>query len=244
MGRWSRRVGAIFIDWLAPKKGLSWVDVGCGNGAFTEELIRRCAPKAVTGIDPSAGQIAYARGRPGTRAARFEVADSQALPFDDGSFDAAAMALVITFVPDPPKAVAEMARAVRPGGLVATYMWDIPHGVPLTPLYSAVEALGFGSPQRRNPGASEIGTLRAMWTEAGLKDVETREIAITVNFDSLDDFWDSNFVTIGPQGKLFAALSPGDKAALRAKLQETLPIDGDGRIAYKAWANAVKGRVG
>ncbi len=99
MGRWSQVVGVKFIDWLGAPKGLRWIDVGCGNGAFTEVLIARAAPAAVTGIDPSDGQISYARTRPATKLAQFRVADAQELPFDDNSFDAASMALVITFVP-------------------------------------------------------------------------------------------------------------------------------------------------
>ena len=104
MGRWSQVVGVKFIDWLGAPKGLHWIDVGCGNGAFTEVLIARTKPAAVTGIDPSPDQIDYARKRPGAKLAQFRVGGAQALPFDDNSFDAASMALVITFVPDPLKA--------------------------------------------------------------------------------------------------------------------------------------------
>src|SRR5271156_2254412 len=118
MGRWSRLAGEIFLDWLAAPQGLRWIDVGCGNGAFTEVLIERCKPAAVSGIDPSEGQLAYARNRPGTKMAQFRVGSAQDLPFADGSFDAAAMALAIIFVPDAVKAAAEMVRVTRPGGIV------------------------------------------------------------------------------------------------------------------------------
>src|SRR6202040_2616502 len=109
-------VGEVFLDWLAVPNGLRWIDVGCGNGAFTEVLIARCAPSAVTAVDPSEGQLSFARTRPATKLAQFRIGDAQALPFPDNSFDAASMALVITFLSDPAKAVAEMARVVRPGG--------------------------------------------------------------------------------------------------------------------------------
>src|SRR5262245_6760866 len=135
MGRWSRIAGAAFLDWLDAPGGLRWLDVGCGNGAFTEELVSRCAPAAVTGIDPSEGQIAYARKRAGVGMAEFRVGDAQLLPFAASSFDAAIMALVIQFLPDPAKAVAEMARVVRPGGSVASYMWDAAaNGSPIGPV--------------------------------------------------------------------------------------------------------------
>ena len=101
MGRWSRLAGDQFIDWLEAPKGLRWIDVGCGNGAFTEVLIGRASPAAVTGIDPSDGQISYARTRPGAAMAQFQVGNAQSLPFADDSFDAASMALVIAFVDDP-----------------------------------------------------------------------------------------------------------------------------------------------
>src|SRR5579859_3753634 len=123
MGRWSKLAGRIFLDWLDPPQNLRWIEVGCGNGAFTEELIARCAPAAVSAIDPSEGQLSFARARPGTTLAQFRRGDAQA------------MALVITFLPDPAKAVAEMARVVKPGGLVASYMWDtLGGGEPLAPL--------------------------------------------------------------------------------------------------------------
>ncbi len=114
MGRWSRLVGEIFLDWIAAPPGLRWVDVGCGNGAFTEVLIARCKPAAVSGVDPSEGQLSYARTRPGTKLAEFRLGDAQQLPYVDRSFDAATMALAISFIPDPLKAVREMMRVVRP----------------------------------------------------------------------------------------------------------------------------------
>src|SRR5580704_8851440 len=110
MGRWSRIVGGAFLDWLAVPNGLRWIDVGCGNGAFTEVLIARCAPSAVSAVDPSEGQLSYARTRPGTKMAEFRIGDALALPYPDRSFDAAAMALAISYVPDPVKAATEMTR--------------------------------------------------------------------------------------------------------------------------------------
>ena len=126
MGRWSRLAGEKFLDWLNAPKNLKWLDVGCANGAFTEVLIARCSPASVIGVDPSEGQLAFARGRPGTKGVEFRVADAQALPFPNDSFDAATMALVIVFVPDPLKAARELARVVRPGGVAATYIGNFP----------------------------------------------------------------------------------------------------------------------
>ena len=101
MGIWSRMAGDVFIDWLRPAKGLKWVDVGCGNGAFTENIVDRCQPAEVQGIDPSEGQLAFARQRLAGKLAKFQQGDAMALPFADKSFDIAVMALVIFFVAEP-----------------------------------------------------------------------------------------------------------------------------------------------
>lgn len=244
MGRWSRLVGEQFLDWLDTAKNLNWLDVGCGNGAFTEVLISRCAPTAVTAIDPSEDQLAFARTRPGVRLADFRVADAQNLPFADSSFDFAAMALVITFLPDPGRAVAEMKRVVRPGGWVASYMWDIPGGgVPVHPIYLAMESMGIASGRPANHAASARDAMQKFWQEAGLESVETCTIRIPTAYSSFDDFWASNVVPIGPQGKIIADMPESVRDELRLRLREHLPVSPDGHIFYQAFANAVKGRV-
>ncbi len=141
MGIWSRLAGDIFLDWLAPAPDLRWLDVGCGSGAFTEAVIQRFAPAEVQGVDPSEQQLAFARTR--SQGATFRQGDAMALPFPPDRFDAAVMALVIFFVPDPANGVAEMARVVRPGGLVATYSWDFAGGgFPFQPVHEALGTIG------------------------------------------------------------------------------------------------------
>jgi SAM-dependent methyltransferase len=244
MGRWSRLAGEKFLDWIDPPKNLNWIDVGCGNGAFTEVLIARCAPAAVTGVDPSDGQLAFARTRPGAKMAQFRIADAQSLPFPDNSFDAASMALVITFIPDPLKAAKEMARVVKPGGWVATYMWDFPGGgFPIRPIAEAARSLGLGEPVRPNVNASRRDNMRAIWQQAGITSLDMQVIRIQVAFSSFDDFWDSNSVPVGPAGKALADLTPDMREKLKARLREQLPVAADGSIAYEAFANAVKGHA-
>ncbi|MGE5165079.1 MAG: class I SAM-dependent methyltransferase [Sphingobacteriales bacterium] len=244
MGRWSRRVGNIFLDWVAAPQGLHWLDVGCGNGAFTETIIARCAPAEIEGVDPSEAQIAYARRREPAKRARFRTGDAQALPFADASFDAAGMALVISFVPAPAKAAAEMARVVRPGGWVATYMRDLPNGgLPLAPL-ARRRALGLTPPpEPPNAEVSRLENMQALWNGAGLKDVEARRIDIEVSYD---DFEDS-----GNPPPCLATLRRNFCRRCRRRrwsgfgdwLRKSLPSDANGRIRYEAFASAVKGRV-
>jgi ubiquinone/menaquinone biosynthesis C-methylase UbiE len=240
MGRWSRSVGIQFLDWLNLPKGLQCVDVGCGNGAFTEVLAARVAPSELAGLDPSEEQIDFAKIREGTRLAQFRVGDAQALPYPDRSFDVAIMALVISFVPDPAKAVAEMARVVRPGGLVGTYMWS--NMSPQRPIFATMSELGFPIVVRSN-NASELGNMQSLWAQAGLASIQTCMIDISVTFSDFDDFWDSNYTPAGPVGKAIAKLSAADRDRVRSRLRECLPQDGSGHISYQARANAVKGIV-
>src|SRR3954470_14363042 len=154
MGKWSRLAGEVFLDWLKPPSSLRWIDVGCGNGAFTELLAERCAPAEIQGVDdPSEAQLAFARARHSADIAQFRRGDAMALPFADNSFDAAAMALVIFFVPDPAAGVAEMARVVCPGGTVASYAWDIEGGgFPVEPVLAELRSMGF--PPIRPPSSA------------------------------------------------------------------------------------------
>ncbi|HVF54988.1 MAG TPA: methyltransferase domain-containing protein [Pyrinomonadaceae bacterium] len=243
MGEWSRLAGETFLDWLAPKSGLRWLDVGCGNGAFTEMLVERCAPASVQGIDPSEAQIAFARTRPAARVAQFRQGDAMAQPFPDDTFDAAVMPLVIFFVPDPARGVAEMARVVCPGGTVSAYAWDMEGGgFPYEALRVEMRGLGVAVPEPPSPGASRIDAMRDLWTGAGLDSVETLEINVQRPFADFDDYWAT--ILGGPSvGPKLAALTPEDAAQLRARMRERLPADATGRIICSARANAVKGRV-
>ena len=243
MGVWSRLAGDEFLRWLAPPSGARWADVGCGNGAFTELLFERCAPAQVEGIDPSEGQLAFARERLANRPARFQVGDATALPYADGEFDAAVMALVIFFVPDPAKGVMEMARVVKPGGSVSAYAWDIlGGGFPYAALHEEMAALGV---QRLHPPsveAARIDVLRALWSASGLVDIETREITVQRSYEDFDTFW--RIAQTGPSvAPRIGALGEAGRQRLKEQLRARLKADAAGRITYDARANAIKGRL-
>ena len=242
MGVWSQLAGAPFLDWLAPAPGRAWIDVGCGNGAFSELIVKRCAPSSVHGIDPSAGQLAFARARPGARPASFSEGDAQALPFPDHSFDIAVMALVIFFVADPARSVAEMVRVTRPGGTAATYAWDmLGGGFPLEPFREEMRALGIAAPNPPSAEASRIDVLHKLWKDGGLEAVETREIGIERTFASFDELWS---VSLGSSiGATIAKMEIGDVERLKRGLRARLQADATGKITYGVRANAVKGRV-
>jgi ubiquinone/menaquinone biosynthesis C-methylase UbiE len=243
MGKWSQIAGKLFLDWLAPRSGLRWLDVGCGNGAFTEMLVEQCAPVSVDGIDPSEAQLAYARARPVSRFARFSPGDAMALPFPDDTFDVAVMPLVIFFVPEPAQGVAEMVRVVGAGGDVTAYAWDVVGGGhPYEALQAEMRELGLVVPVPPSSDASRLDALRDLWTAAGLEAVETRTIAVQRTFADFDDYWTTVLGGPSVSAKL-AAMAPGDRALLQARLRARLPTDGGGRITQGGLANAVKGRV-
>jgi ubiquinone/menaquinone biosynthesis C-methylase UbiE len=243
MGVWSRLVGEQFLDWLALPPGLKCIDVGCGNGAFTELLIGRCKPMEVVGIDPAEGQIAFARTRPGVGVARFELGDAEALPVADKSFDVALMTLVIFFVPHPEKGLAEMKRATRPGGTIAAYAWDmLGGGFPLEPLQAELRAIGQNYMIPPSSAVSQMPALRKLWEDGGLEAVETRAFAVRRTFADFDELW-SSFIASPSTGGAVAKLAAVDVTTVKARLRERLPADASGRITCGAFANAVKGRV-
>jgi SAM-dependent methyltransferase len=244
MGVWSRLAGEDFLDWLAPRPAQRWIDVGCGNGAFTELLVQRCAPVEVFGIDPSDGQLSFARSRHIAGIARFEQGDAMALPCDNDSFDAAVMALVIFFVPEPAKGVAEMKRVVKPGGAICAYAWDVlePGGFPLGLMQEELRVIGIQPMLPPQAEISRIGALRALWADAGLTDVATREITVARTYEGFEDFWASVEIALG-MAPATREIGTEAKAQLKDRLRARLPADPSGRITFTSRANAVTGRV-
>jgi ubiquinone/menaquinone biosynthesis C-methylase UbiE len=166
-----------------------------------------------------------------------------ALPFPAGRFDAAVMALVIIFVPEPAKGIAELVRVVRPGGTVATYMWDmLGGGFPLDPVLVEMRAMGLAPPRPPQMQASRLEALRGLWTEAGLEAVETREITVRRTFTDFDDFWMTKlkFPAVVP---VVAGMAATDVETLKNRVRSALPVDAEGRITYGARAHAIKGHL-
>lgn len=241
MGRWSRPAGEAFLRWLSPPPRLRWLDVGCGNGAFTELLVERCDPASVHGIDPSAEQLAFARARPGLAGAVFRQGDGQALPYQDAEFDAAVMPLVLFFLADPARGVREMVRVVGAGGFVAAYVWDMPGGgFPYLTLHQALNAVGIEVPSPPSPEVSDPGTLDRLWREAGLERVGTTAITVERTFADFADYW-ATVLGAPSVGGMLRAFSPEAARRLEAELRVRLPFDSEGRIRLEARANAVRG---
>ncbi|WP_374676106.1 class I SAM-dependent methyltransferase [Ideonella sp.] len=242
MGRWSAGVAPPFLDWLALPAGLDWLDAGCGAGAFTQALLARQRPRSVVGVDPSPAQLDFARRRMRRDAVHFVVADAQSVPLPSASVDAATMALVLFFLPDPLRGVRELARVTRPGGTVAAYHWDMAGGgFPLQPIVDALRAEGLASHPPPSHWASSRDASAALWRDAGLADVQTCRIEVQRAFGHFDEFW-STARGSSRLRELLAALPDAQRRHVKQRVRQALGTPADGPLRLTATANAVKGR--
>ena len=247
IGRWSRRVADTFLAWLSQPSGSSWVDVGCGTGALSAQIVARMAPGRVLGVDPSADFVAAARARVTDPVATFAVGSADRLPADTASADVVVSGLVLNFVPDVPGALSEARRVARDGGVIAAYVWDYAGRMELIRrFWDAAVAL--------DPGAAELdeatrfpiaqpAALAAAWANAGLDEVLVNAIDVPTRFASFDELWAPFTTGVGPAPGYASGLSPGRRDALRDRLRSTLPTGPDGTIDLIARAWAIRGRA-
>ncbi|MFI1398497.1 class I SAM-dependent methyltransferase [Streptomyces sp. NPDC020681] len=245
MGRWSRPVADEFLGWLNCPDGLRWLDMGCGTGALTASVVDRCRPRAVLGLDRSVGFVASARGARDAPA-HFAVADAQSLPVRDAVFDVAVSGLALNFVSAPDAAVAEATRAVRPGGLVAAYVWDYAEGMGFLRCFwdavVAVDPSAVALDEGRRFQMCRPDLLRALWTRAGLVDVAVAPVVVPTVFAGFADLWEPFLAGQGPAPGYVTALDPTARDHLRDALRASVPTRPDGTIALTARAWAVQGR--
>ena len=248
MGRWSRHIGQLFVDWLQIPPQRSWLDVGCGTGAFTEVILASCDPKAVIALDTSEQHVAYAKSRSRDERVDFRVGDATAIDAEDQTFDVCTAALVLNFISQQGKALAEMCRVVRPGGTVAAYVWDFAGRRSLSQhLWDAIAA---SSPDaeavRRNAlqaDASHPDALARLFRTQRLADVHVRNLDVQVTFESMDDYWKSNTDFSSAAGLYCRSLPIGQLSALRRTLDTILPTGEKGEISFPARAWAIRGTV-
>jgi trans-aconitate methyltransferase len=246
VGRWSRRIAADFLEWLAIPAGRTWLDVGSGTGALTEAILARCEPTSITGIDTSQGFVEHARAAVTDGRASFAVGAAAATGLPDASIDVAVAGLVLNFVPDVPAAMHELRRVLVPGGVVASYVWDYAEGMEFMRVFwDAAVAVDPGVAEldqgRRFPIAAP-GPLAAAFTDAGLVDVAVRPIVIPTVFADFDDYWQPFLGGTGSAPTYVASLAEPDRAVLRDRLRTSLVAEPDGSIRLAARAWAVRGR--
>ena len=245
IGRWSRLVAHEFLKWLAIPAGSQWLDVGCGTGALSQTILQFAEPAKIKGIDRSEGFIAFAKEHSQDSRVQFEVGDATALTAETGSFDAAVSGLVLNFIPQPDRAVAEMTRVARAGGLVAAYLWDYADRMQMIRhFFDAASALDPNAAEldegRRFP-ICQPDALSQLFESTGLQHVEVRPIEVPTVFRDFDDYWSPFLGGQGPAPSYAMSLSDERRAALRERIRAGLPFSPDGSIPLVARAWAVRG---
>lgn len=246
VGRWSRLVAKEFLEWLGPPYHAEWLDVGCGTGAVSETIFEVAQPRAVEGVDPSDEYVAFALRR--LKGARFtaQVGDAQKLPYPD-RFDVTVSGLVLNFVPSPDAAVKEMARVTRPGGIVASYVWDYAGRMQMMRYFW--DAVLFLHPQARDKDEglrfpiAQPAALQDLFEGAGLQDVEVRGIEVPTVFLDFDDLWNPFLGGDAPAPGYCKSLGDEGRIELRELIKSRLPIDEDGAIRLAARAWGIRGLV-
>ncbi|MGE5525458.1 MAG: class I SAM-dependent methyltransferase [Rhodospirillaceae bacterium] len=245
VGRWSRLVAQRFLAWLDMPPGKEWLDVGCGTGALTQTILEHAVPRTVTGVDASPGFIEYAQAHVTDARASFRVGRAESLPVDTASCDAVVSGLVLNFLPQPAAGVSEMTRTARPGAVVAAYLWDYAAGMEMIRQFwdaaAAVDPAAADVDEGRRFPLCRSDALAALFADAGLSDVEVREIDVPTRFRDFDDYWSPFLGGQGPAPGYAMSLGEAHRATLRERLRSQLPTSPDGSIRLTARAWAVRG---
>jgi SAM-dependent methyltransferase len=242
IGRWSHLVARDFLPWLQIGAGRDWLDVGCGTGILTRAIVHVAAPRAVVGIDPSAGFVGYARARTADTRVHFDTGDARSLPFEAQAFDVVVSGLVLNFVSDPMQGVTEMMRVARSGGTVAAYIWDYADAMQMLRYFwdaaIALDPAALELDEGRRFPICQPQALRELFEAAGLTELEARAIEVPTRFRDFDDYWSPFLGGQGPAPSYVASLDEMHRSALRERLRGALPVGTDGSIhlVARAWA--------
>ena len=242
VGRWSRPVAREFLGWLAVPDGGRWLDVGCGTGVLSESILSLASPGEVVGIDPSPVFVDFARDRVRDPRVEFDIGDAQALRADTSTFDAVVAGLVLNFVPDPDRAISEMARVTRPGGTVAAYVWDYAEGMQMMRHFwdaaVAVDPKARELDEGRRFSLCKPEALADLFWKAGLVEVKVRASEVPTVFRGFDAYWSPFLGGQAPAPAYAMSLSQERRAALRERIRANLPTNSEGEhhLVARAWA--------
>ena len=247
MGRWSRLLAPLYISFAGVKNGDRVLDVGTGTGSAAAAMEASMPASEIVGVDPSQGFIAYAQKSAKSTRTHFEVGDAQALKFKDASFDHTLALLVMNFVPDHDKAIAEMRRVTRAQGIVSACVWDYDAGMQMLRFFwdeavaldPAIEAK-----DERHMKLSHQGQLGDLWKRAGLINIEEVPLVIDQAYSSFNDYWEPFTKGAGPGGAYVVSLPENRRQKLEARIRKRLLGDRqDGPFTLKARAWCVRGEV-
>ena len=245
IGRWSRLVAREFLEWLAVPAGSQWLDVGCGTGALSQTILQLAEPAQIKGIDRSEGFVNFARERVQDSRVWFEVGDAESLTDASDTFDAVVSGLVLNFIPHPERALAEITRVTRPGGVVAVYVWDYAEGMQLIRhFFDAAIALDPNAIEHDEGPRFPIcrpDELRQLFDASGLQNVKVHPIEVPTVFHDFDDYWSPFLGGQGPAPSYVMSLNEEHRALLRERIRAGLPFNSDGSISLMARAWAARG---
>jgi SAM-dependent methyltransferase len=234
MGRYSEPLAAQFADLAGVRQRQRVLDVGCGPGALTAELVRRTGADTVSAVEPSASFAAAARKRLPEVDVRLAAAEQ--LPFPDTAFDAALAQLVVHFMADPVAGLREMGRVTRPGGVVAACVWDHAGGRgPLSAFWSAVRELDPAADDESDLAGVREGHLAQLFAQAGLDGTRVTTLTVRARYAGFEQWWEPFTLGVGPAGAYLASLDEDRRAALRAQCLRLLP-GGPVEVTATAWA--------
>ena len=234
MGRYAPTLAIALADVAGVASAMRVVDVGCGPGGLTRELVTRVGAVNVAAIDPAPQFTAACRQRNPGADVREGVAEE--LPWADATFDAALSSLVLGFMRDPDQGVREMARVTRPGGTVAACMWDTTAGgmTMLRIFWSAVRRIDAGVEGERRMAGTADGDMVERFNQAGLEDVVGTALAARADYAGFDDFWEPFTFAVGPAGQYLRSLPDERRASVRGACRAALP-DGPFSLDARAW---------
>jgi SAM-dependent methyltransferase len=237
MGQYSSQLSKPLADLADVQAGQRVIDVGCGPGALTTELVQRLDASAVAAVDPSEQFVEAARERhPGVD---IRLAPAEQLPFEDDEFDAALAQLVVHFMADPVAGLTEMRRVTRSGGVVAASVWDVGGGrAPISPYWKAARELDPNLTGESDRAGAREGHLAELFEAAGLRDVEQAELSATTEYQTFDEWWYPYTLGVGPAGAHAQSLDPEQLAEVRERCRQLLPGP---PLAFTAYAWAVRG---
>lgn len=240
MGRYSGPLAPHLADLAGVQAGQRVLDVGCGPGALTTELVGRLGPDAVSAVDPSESFVSACRERhPGVDV---QTASAEHLPFTDGVFDAAVAQLVVHFMADPVAGLREMTRVTRPGGVVAACVWDhAGGGGPLSLFWEAARELAPGVQDESRLAGARQGHLVELMRAAGLREIEEAVLSVTVEHPTFDEWWEPFTLGVGPAGAHATGLDAEARDSLRDRCRALLP-DEPFTLTARAWATRGLGR--
>jgi SAM-dependent methyltransferase len=246
VGRWSRQVAPVFLNWLSIRPGRHWLDVGCGTGALCAAILDTCSPSSVTGVEPSEGFLDTARSQL-AGGATLHNGSAAAIPLAAASVNVVVSGLVLNFVPDKAAALAEMARVTAPGGSIAAYVWDYAGKMQLMRYFwdAAVEL--DSSAAQMDEGVRfplcRPDALTQLFASAKLHDIDVTAIDIATPFTSFDDYWQPFLGGQGPAPAYAMSLTEDARVRLRDSIQQRIPANADGSISMMARAWAVRAQV-